>query len=133
MKALIPTTKEIEITHVIVTLPVRYEEEDIPNNFPFRQGEKWEAKIEIDTGKILGWPEGQAGEIEYMKVCDSGIYQLLDADGKIVLERTRDYVPHGLIPGEYGDYVSFHINEQGIITNWPKRPDIRQFLKQDDE
>lgn len=133
MKVLIPTTKYIEITHVLVTLPVRYEEEDIPNDFPLRQGKKWEAKIEIDTGKILGWPEGQAGEIEYMKVCDEGTYQLLDADGKIVLEIVQNYVPHGVIPGEYGDYVTLKINGQGIITNWPKRPDICEFLKGGEE
>jgi hypothetical protein len=45
----------------------------------------------------------------------------------------QNYVPHGLIPGEYGDYVSLKINEQGIITNWPKHPDIREFIKGEDE
>lgn len=133
MKALIPTTQEVEITHVLVTLPVRYEEEDIPNNFPFRQGEKWEAKIEIDTGKILGWPEGQAGEIEYMKVCYEGSYALLDASGNVVLSIEQNYVPHGVIPGKYGDYVTLKINEHGVITNWPKRPDICEFLKGGEE
>lgn len=133
MKALIPTTKEVEITHVLVTLPVRYDEEDIPNDFPLRQGKKWEAKIEIDTGKIIGWPDGQAGEIEYMKVCDEGSYALLDASGAVVLSIEQNYVPHGLIPGEYGDYVTLKINDQGIITNWPKRPDIRAFIGGEDE
>lgn len=133
MKALIPTTKEVEITHVLVTLPVRYEEEDIPNDFPLRQGKKWEAKIEIDTGKILGWPEGQAGEIECMKVCDEGSYALLDASGAVVLSIEQNYVPHGVIPGEYGDYVSLKINEQGVVTNWPRRPDICEFLKGGEE
>lgn len=133
MKALIPTTKAVEITHVLVTLPVRYEEEDIPNDFPLRQGKKWEAKIEIDTGKILGWPEGQAGEIEYMKVCDEGSYALLDASGNVVLSIEQNYVPHGVIPGEYGDYVTLKINEHGVITNWPKRPDIYEFLKGGEE
>lgn len=133
MKALIPTTKEVEITHVLVTLPVRYGEEDIPNDFPLRQGKKWEAKIEIDTGKILGWPEGQAGEIEYMKVCDEGSYALLDAAGNVVLSIEQNYVPHGVIPGEYGDYVSLTINERGVITNWPKLPNICEFLKGGEE
>jgi len=133
MKALIPTIQEVEITHVLVTLPVRYEEEDIPNDFPLRQGKKWEAKIEIDTGKILGWPEGQAGEIEYMKVCDEGSYALLDASGNVVLSIEQNYVPHGVIPGKYGDYVTLKINEHGVITNWPKRPDICEFLKGGEE
>lgn len=133
MKATIPTTIEVEITHILVTLPVRYEEEDIPNDFPLRKGEVWSAKIEIDTGKIVGWPEGQAGEIEYMKVCDSGSYRLLDAQGCIVAKIETDYVPHGVIPGEYGDYVSLKINEHGVITNWPKKPDISEFLGGEDE
>jgi len=131
MKARIPITIEVEITHILVTLPVRYEEEDIPNDFPLRKGDVWSAKIEIDTGKILGWPEGQAGEIDTMKVCDSGSYRLLDANGCIVANIEQDYVPHGVIPGDSGDYVSLKINEAGIITNWPKRPDIREFLKGD--
>ena len=62
-----------------------------------------------------------------MKVVDMGTYRA------IVGEVVEDYVPHGVIPGEYGDYVDFDIDENGVITNWPKHPDIRQFLNQGDE
>jgi len=132
MKAKIPTTIEVNITHVLVNLPVRYDEEDIPNDFPLREGKMWNAKIEIDTGKIEGWPMGQVGEF-YMKVVDEGTYRLLDDKGAVVASIEQNYVPHGVIPGEYGDYVDFDIDANGVITNWPKRPDIREFLKQDEE
>lgn len=130
MKAKIPTTIEVNITHVLVNLPVRYDEEDIPNDFPLREGKMWNAKIEIDTGKIEGWPQGRTGEF-YMKVVDMGSYYLLDENGAPVARIVANYVPHGVIPGESGDYVDFKIDGHGVITNWPKRPDIREFLKQD--
>ena len=139
MKAKIATTIEVNITHVLVNLPVRYDEEDIPYDFPLRVGDTWNAKIEIDTGKIEGWPQGQTGEF-YMKVVDMGSYYLLDENGAPVARIVANYVPHGVIPGEYGvipgeygDYVYFKIGANGVITNWPKRPDIREFLKQDEE
>ena len=132
MKAKIPITIEVNITHVLVNLPVRYEEEDIPNDFPLREGDEWNAMIEIDTGKIEGWPQGQTGGF-YMKVVDEGTYRLLDDKGAVVAYIEQNYVPHGVIPGEHGDYVDFDIDANGVITNWPKRPDIREFLKQNEE
>ena len=132
MKAKIPTTIEVNITHVLVNLPVRYDEEDIPNDFPLREGDMWNAKIEIDTGKIEGWPLGRTGEF-YMKVVDGGTYRLLDDKGAVVAAIEQDYVPHGVIPGEYGDYVDFKIDAGGVIANWPKRPDICEFLEQDED
>lgn len=29
-------------------------------------------------------------------------------------------VPHGIIPGSYGDYIEMTINEDGIIAEWLK-------------
>src|SRR3990167_139739 len=131
MRIKIPTTKEVNITHVLVTLPVRYEEEDIPNDFPLRKGETWEALINIDTGQIGDWPKGKSGDM-YMKVCDEGIYRLIDNIGGQAAEIDQDYVPHGLIPGEYGDYVFFKIDENGVITNWPKKPNLKSFFKSEE-
>lgn len=127
MKMTINKPTEIIIERIEVSLPVRYEEEDIPNDFPLRKGDSWKAVIDIDTGKIRDWPIGKSGSIEYMKVCDSGVYTLLDDEGDVVAH-LEYYVPHGIIPGEYGDYVTLHIDSDGIITNWPKAPDLSDFF-----
>jgi hypothetical protein len=127
MKATVKIEQEIEIKSIRLALAVRCEGEDIPNDFPMRNGEMWTATVEIDTGKIIGWPVGKSGSVK-MKVCDSGTYTLIGADGSTVAEIGGDYVPHGVVPGEYGDYVNLQINADGVITNWPKNPDVSAFF-----
>lgn len=130
MKYTIKVEKEIYIKYVEVTLPIYYEKEDMPYDFPMRNGDIWAAMIEVDTGEIVGWPKGQEGSF-YMKVCDSGSYELLDA-GMTTLAKLEDYVPNDLIPGEYGDYVDLKINKEGIITNWPKNPSVSEFFRENE-
>lgn len=126
MKTTVTQPAEVEITEVHVRFPVRFGEEDIPNDFPLRTGDVWAARIEIDTGRIIGWPQGKSGDL-YLKVCDEGVYELRNASGRVAI-RTGEYVPHGVIPGEYGDYVSFVISADGVIADWPKRPDVSAFF-----
>jgi len=125
MKVTIPTTKEIDIKYITLKLAVRYEEEDMPNGAPMREGDMWKASVEIDSGIIINWPQGQTLDL-YMKVCDEGIYKLFDADWN-ELACVDGYVPHGIVPGKYGDYVELKINEFGIITNWPTKPTFGDF------
>lgn len=110
--------KEIDIRQVHVWLPVRFEDEDMPYDFPMRAGDEWAAYIDIETGVIQDWPKGKTGSF-YLKVTDMGCYTLFGPDHEMLAER-NDYVPHGVIPGEYGDYVDFEIDENGKITNWRK-------------
>lgn len=117
MKRVITVTKEVDIRKVKVSVAVRYDEEDIPNDFPMRSGNMWNATIDIETGKIFDWPQGQSGNL-YMKVCDEGSYYLLDENDEEILSIEGDYVPNGLIPGSYGDYIDLKIDSTGIITNW---------------
>lgn len=131
MKVTVPTTKEIDIKHIYIEAPVRYGDEDIPYDFPLRVGDMWRAKVEIDTGKIVGWPIGQTGDM-HMKVTDSGTYTLLDDEGAVVAKREQEYVPD-VIPGEYSDYIILGIDANGIITNWPKKPDLSDFFVKDDD
>ena len=121
---------EISVHYVEVMVPVRYEEEDIPNDFPLRKGDTWKATICIDDGLIIGWPKDHKSERMHMKVTDSGVYRLLDIDRKEVAIIECDYVPHGLVPGEYGDYLILDINEHGVITNWPKNPNLDDFFEE---
>lgn len=129
MKVKIKVEKEVEITMVKVDVAVRYDEEDIPNDFPLRKGDMWSAIINIDEGRVLDWPEGEVGHLS-MKVCDQGSYFLLDVDGNTVLSIEEDYVPNALLPGKYGDYIDLHIGENGLISNWYSKPSISDFISE---
>lgn len=132
MKVTVMKPVEIDVHQVEVSLPVRYGTEDIPNDFPFRDGDTWKATIMVGSGQILGWPEGREALL-YMKVADEGSYRLLSPENEVVGSIEQNYVPHGLIPGEYGDYVGFDICGDGVISNWPSDPDLSEFFKGDAE
>lgn len=129
MKFTVTMPVEIEIEYIRLDLPVRYGTDNIPADFPLRNGGIWTATVHLATGQILGWPGG-AGSVE-MKVCDEGNYYLLDGDKEEVAKIEQNYVPHGVVPGEYGDYVGLQINAQGVITNWPKRPSVSAFFREE--
>lgn len=128
MKVKVKREVEIEIAFVRMSVAVRYEEEDMPNDFPFRNGDIWDVTINIETGVIEGWPAGVQHEL-HMKVCDEGSYWLLDPERNVVASIEDDYVPNDLIPGSYGDYIEVQIDETGKITNWCKKPDVSEFFE----
>jgi hypothetical protein len=130
MKATIKVEKEVEIKYVKVQVAVRYEEEDIANDFPLRSGDMWNAIIDIDNGIVMDWPKGEKGNLE-MKICDEGSYYLLDENYETILSIEQDYVPNKLLPGSYGDYLKLHIGENGVISNWYSKPSIEDFLFED--
>jgi len=103
--------------------------EDEPK-VPFLAGRIWCPTIELETGKVIDWPEGVVADIHY-KVCDQGRYLLLDADRNVLVEKDG-YVPDILSPGGsgYGDYIIMKIDGTGQIENW--RIDLNDF-KRDDE
>lgn len=117
MKISVLKPVEIEVAFIELILPVRYDEEDIPNDFPLRKGDLWTATVRIDTGVIENWPEGVCHEL-HMKVVDGGVYILRDNDRKEIARR-QDYVPD-IVPGSYGDYVELNIGHDGRILNWGK-------------
>lgn len=127
MKITVLKPVEIEVKSVLIQIPIRYGTEDIPNDFPLRRGDVWEATVDIDTGKIEKWPLGESGQL-LTKVCDGGSYTLLDAKGAEV-GRVADYVPHGLIPGQFGDYIELRISKNGTIVNWPVSPNLSRFFE----
>lgn len=120
---------KVNIEYVSIEIPLRYGDEDVPYDFPLRNKDKWNVSIEIDSGKIHGWPEGKAGKF-FTKVCDTGSYWLVSNTGDIVAEIESDYCPNLLIPGEYGDYIDLDIDKNGTIKNWPKTPDVSEFFEQ---
>jgi len=130
MKTIIKVEKEVEIKYVKVEVAVRYGEEDIPNDFPLRNGDMWSAIIDIDNGIVMEWPKGETGNLE-MKICDEGSYYLLDENYETILSIEEDYVPNNLLPGSYGDYLKLHIGENGVISNWYSKPSISDFIDEE--
>lgn len=98
--------------------------------FDAEKGE-WTVDVDLATGRIKGWPGG-AFDL-FTKICDEGIYTLLQGDAEIVA--IAGYVPNGVVPGEDGDYVEMKIAADGTITNWPRNPDLSKFTGEcsDDE
>lgn len=136
MKASILVRKEVEIKTILIDIAPRYigdsEDDDMPSDFPLLNATKdsWVAYVDVDTGKIKDWPQGDAREM-HVKVCDAGTYRLFDDEGVAVAAIINNYVPNGIVPGSYGDYVELKIDETGTITNWPKSPDISKFFDYD--
>lgn len=125
---------KLDVAYVQAECGVRYWEDATVNGveddnddpkIPFVQGSTWQPLIELETGKIVGWPEGTTASVHY-KVCDDGRYWLLDADKKPV-KKIDGYVPSFMAPeGDgYGDYVIMKIGPDGKISNW--KADLREF------
>ena len=118
--------QELAVKYLKANCGVRYWEDGTVNGvededgslIPLRVGDCWIPTIDLETGVINDWPKGTTASIHY-KVCDAGIYTLIDDQNNEVI--TRDgYVPNMLCPeGDgYGDYVIMNIDENGKINNW---------------
>lgn len=80
-------------------------------------GGEWMPLIDLDTGKIVDWPQGTTAQVHY-KVCDDGQYDLLD-ENRNVVSSISGYVPPMMCPGCGGsDYVIMSIGADGTIKNW---------------
>jgi hypothetical protein len=113
-------------------LPVRYGEEDIPNDFPGRKGDVLTLTLDLNTGRAREWkPEFGESEVQ-MEVCDEGTYILLDGQA-VVAKIEQNYVPD-CVPGEFCDYVAFKIRADGTLVDWdPDAKTIAEaFFRQDD-
>lgn len=102
------------------TINGREDNSEFPN-MPFSASGRWNIEIDIDSGQILGWPKGTVAFVHY-KVCDDGIYEIVDSTGAIICRLDDDYVPNILCPQDkgYGDYIIMEIDEEGYIHNWDK-------------
>lgn len=123
MKFTVRRTVTLDVKYVRLSVAVRYDDDDMPYDFPFRVNDLWDVTIDIDTGRILDWPQGVSHDL-CMKVCDDGSYWLLSEDKSVVSAIENDYVPHSVIPGSYGDYIELDIDPTGLIRNWD--PDLEE-------
>lgn len=126
MKATIKVKKEIELKYIELQVSVKYDDEDMPFDFPFRNGDSWNPLIDLDKGKIIDYEYPEKFDL-HMKVTDSGSYYLMDKNKEVLLKIEEDYVPNSLIPGSYGDYIEMNILPDGTIENWPSKPSIKDF------
>ena len=101
------------------------EDSDDNPQMPLIENGRWKLDIDLATGQIKNWPQGTTASVHY-KVCDDGIYKLLDEWGNVIAS-AADYVPSMLSPKDsgYGDYVIMDINSDGIIQNW--KADLEYF------
>ena len=51
----IKNEKEVELKYVKLQVAVRYEDEDMANDFPHREGDIWSPTIDLDSGQILDY------------------------------------------------------------------------------
>lgn len=119
----------LNATHIEVEAGVRYwedaavngvqEDDDAPTIYGAENG-AWGVRIDLERGRIEGWPEGMTADIHY-KVCDDGQYWLTDSAGQRLAKWRGYYVPDDfLCPGEdgFGDYIIMHVDAGGSIENW---------------
>jgi hypothetical protein len=132
-KLTIKTTKTVDVKYLQASCKVRYWKNGKVNGvedsngtlIPYRKGDNWEPMVNLDTGKIEGWPDGVSASVHY-KVCDAGIYTLLDANRNEVAKKDG-YVPGMMCRGGngYGDYVIMTIGPDGTIDGF--EPDFSEF------
>jgi len=127
MRFILKKVVEVEVETLRAKLEPRYWEDasvggireaDEAPTIPLRDGRFWRLDIDLATGRIAGWPPGVCAKTHY-KVCDAGVYSLLDPSGEEVA-RKEGYVPSMLSPIEdgFGDYVILDIDGDGVIAGW---------------
>jgi hypothetical protein len=119
-------TVKKEVKYLKAECGVRYWEDGEVNGIedtdgtliPLRVKDAWCPTIYLTTGAIEDWPDGMIADVHY-KVCDDGVYQLLDAEKNIV-RSISGYVPKIMCPGDsgHGDYVIMTIGPDGKIVGW---------------
>ena len=125
LEIMVPT--EINAAFLEICADVRYWEDATVNGvacgdnqaMPLRKGGSWCPLIELNTGRIIGWPEGTTASVHF-KICDSGEYWLQDLSGARIAKFSGDYVPAWACPGGdgYGDYIIMDIQADGTVSDW---------------
>lgn len=139
MKVKFKKEVEADARYLDVAANVRYWDDATVNGIededgdliPCRQGDLWKPTIDIDKGIIKNWEKGKTADIHY-KICDAGVYTVLDNNTNILKEKDG-YVPNILSPGGsgYGDYIIMKIDESGKIENW--KIDLDDIFKDEED
>lgn len=102
-----------------------------------KEGNYLKLVIDIDEGYVSNWPNNCAIDLHDIKVCDEGIYALMQyEDGSGDYLEYHGYVPQIIGEGGYGDYLEFEIDDFSDIIDWDEftEEDLEEFeRKKDDE
>jgi len=112
-----------DLRYLLIDASIRYWGDSTVNGIadtngdlvPCRDGDRWQPKIDIQTGVITNWELGTVANINY-KVCDEGKYFLTNSDGTRIMQGCGFYVP--LCLGSYGDYIEMYVNADGSICDF---------------
>lgn len=111
--------EEVEAKHLVVIVPhdeVEYEDcYEGAGRVPatFRTDHGYQFRVDLATGRIVGWPEGLSVDAHY-KPRDGGTYQICDANDAVIYEWVDCYVPGFLDHNDGGDdYLDFKISPDG--------------------
>ena len=113
------TKERLEPGYIELWVPVRYDDEDMPYDFPGRKDGIWNVAIDLWSHQIV--IDGLRPKVTinlHMKVCDEGTYKALAVGACTdIVKDEQNYVP-GFFPGDhYGDYLILNIQD-GVIVNW---------------
>ena len=88
-------------------------------------------KADVDTGKILDWPDTKIYAKVNVRAIDSGFYGYYDKDNNIIYEG-HGYVPNflGITSPAYGDEICFDTDVNGFILGWKKKKTKEGIIKQ---
>lgn len=95
-------------------------EVDKDGKIPLRVGDSWCPVIDLSNGQIQDWPLGVTAEV-YYKVCDAGLYWLLNSDKQRIAKWRGNYVPNDFLcvgSRGSGDYIIFKVGTDGKIIGW---------------
>jgi len=118
-------TEEIDIAYLSIEVP--YDDDDEIPEYIHEGRNTLKFLIDLDRRKVVDWPEGNSYDL-FLKVCDQGIYRLLDPNMGEIAVIDQDYVPDG-VPGEYGDYIELRITNDGTVTNLPRKYNFSDFFR----
>ena len=98
----------------------------MPGIYENEDGKKLSIEIDLETGKVINWPNGTYAQMSY-KVGDYGEYTMYDKDWK------RLCVYEGYVPELFqleekeknGDWFSIKIGKDGKIKNFPTGADLQ--------
>lgn len=145
MKCKLKIEKDFDIKYIEADFGVRYFEDaelngieddnenpKMPCIIKKQNENRWKILVDIEKGRINNWETGNTAKIHY-KVCDDGIYSLLDEHGGYI-KKIESYVPaiFAINDEGFGDYVIMNIDEDGFIENWECTPeDIQDMIAKD--